>query len=401
MLRHPAVGTVAVKLLYFGGRYASVLAVARLLGADATGYLFAVALSEAMRLICDFGLESHIIAGLHRKDQVPTGSFRLFGTVVGQIICSFTAVLVALHREQSVPVAFAGSLHFALLMAFGYRQARLQADHSLSRLARPMVIAVVAQALMLVGAYQHAVPAIWCCISFEFISMLLCARVGRNSLSASGETDDTPVQCARATYRQLRPLGHTAVLSFLYSRLDIWALSAVASSTAMTQYLATQRIASAPLMLLATVAGAMVPSLAAQAPNAEATVLRTRFLKAGGLGALMTLVFVSLAGLYAAPWLVREAAPQPNLGLIALQACIAATQVANSFFSAALLADGQAARLFTMAWRGALTAIFSFSLAIWVRLPEAIAAAVLATELVIVGQHLVYRLAMSGKKGRK
>lgn len=76
MLRHPATGAVAVKLIYFGGRFISVFVVAHLLGSEASIYLFAVALSEVMRLIFDFGLESHVIARLHGKSHAALHRYR-------------------------------------------------------------------------------------------------------------------------------------------------------------------------------------------------------------------------------------------------------------------------------------------------------------------------------------
>jgi O-antigen/teichoic acid export membrane protein len=203
---------------------------------------------------------------------------------------------------------------------------------------------------------------------------------GTTTLSLGGQL--------KSTFQDIRHLGQSAILAFLYGRLDVWAISSVANTAGMSQYLLTQRLTSGPLMLAATISNSLIPILASQQEASGRGALRSsQLLIMGYISALTANVCVMSTGPLLHAWL---RAPYVNHGLLFLQAGVAALQIVNAVHAAQLLATQQAPQLFRVARVNTAVALIAFPAAMWWGQVQAIATALLVTEGAGTVQHLAF-----------
>lgn len=368
----PMVSATVARLIFFGGRYFSLLFVAYLLGDDATGFLLSVAIVELFRIIFDYGLENNVLARLHQKDFPAAqgfargkGYFRLLATVLGQLVTSGVIALVCLKSEIPLGMPLIASLQFTFLMGFGYVQAHLQTGDSqgMAALVRPLGLALLIQSALLVLAREEVIPIWWCMIFFEVVSLSASVILAkRHEPERDIETSVLPKTLARhapaalgGVFKSIAPLGNVALLGVAYTRVDALAVSLVASGTLLTQYLLYQRLASAPLMFFSTLASVSIARLSSSpidvvGSSNGATVVH----KYAGILAVLSGVGLAAVGPLTAQLFSLESL---NWNLLVVQCTVLALQVLNGFRAASLIARHESLQLWKVARNNSMLAM--------------------------------------------
>lgn len=377
------VSSTISRLLFFGGRYLSLLLVARLLGADAADFLLVVAILEFFRIVFDYGLENSVLARLHQQSGVETDEFlrgkravRLVATLIGQIVTTGVVAVLCLRNDTPLAVPLLASLQFSCLMGFGYLQAHLQTGRpgGMTALIRPLIYAAMLQGALLVLA-QHEMVPIWACtISYEFMALIACALVVRQfghtsgaqtiaSKGPNGPLSGFDFAAFRAVLYRIAPLGKVALIGVAYTRADVFAVSWVASGALLTQYLLYQRLASAPLMFFSTVASVSIPSLSDASRCVEGLpgkITRFRTL-AYGASAASGVSLVVASPLFSSFFLLEHV----DLKLLGMQGAVLALQISNGFHAALMIALQKSSRLWSIARNNTLLAAFLLPLCAW------------------------------------
>lgn len=394
------VSATVARLVFFGGRYISLLFVARLLGEGATGFLLAVAVVEFFRIVFDYGLENSVLARLHQKDSSAAqdfacgkGCFRLLATLFGQLVTSGVITLLCLKSEIPLMMPLVASLQFSFLMGFGYFQAHLQTGDSqgMAALIHPLGFALLIQFAFLLLAREEAIPVWWCVIFFEAAALSASAiLVKRHAPKLETSTFlKTPACRAPAelgrVFKSIAPLGSIALLGVAYSRVDALAASLVASGALLTQYLLYQRLASAPLMFFSTLASVSIArlsssSLAGVAGANGATVV---YKYAGGVALLSGAVLAAVGPLAAQLFSIESL----NWNLLVLQCAVLALQVSNGFRAASLIARHESSQLWKIARKNAMLAMLILPAGAWVWGVIGIALALCITEIFCAVQY--------------
>jgi len=374
------VSATAARLLFFGGRYLSLLFIARLLGPEATGFLLTLAVVELLRIFFDYGLENSILARLHQKSGLEgaffrrgKGAVRLLATVAGQLVTTGVVVLLCYRNGTPIAMPVFASLQFSCLMGFGYLQAHLQAGKSggMAALMPPLAIAFVLQAILLALAHQGFVPLWSCTIFFELMALLACVFVTRRFRNASDEleVDDRfslsghDLTAYKTVLLHIAPIGNAALMGIAYSRLDALMVSWVAGGAVLTQYLIYQRLASAPLMFFSTIASVSISSfsdLRQSVGTLPKKMARFRQL-AYGVAAVSGAALAGSSPLIASFFSLEFINPQ----LMGLQCLVLTFQIANGFHAALLIALGQASQLWRIARNNAVLALILLPLGAW------------------------------------
>lgn len=405
---NPMVSATVARLIFFGGRYFSLLFVAYLLGDDATGFLLSVAIVELFRIIFDYGLENNVLARLHQKDFPAAqdfargkGYFRLLATVLGQLVTSGVIALACLKSEIPLGVPLVASLQFTFLMGFGYVQAHLQTGDSqdMAALVRPLGLALLIQSALLVLAREEVIPIWWCMIFFEAVSLSASVILAkRHGPKPDIETSVLPKTLERhapavlgGVFKSIAPLGNVALLGVAYARVDALAVSLVASGALLTQYLLYQRLASAPLMFFSTIASVNIARLSGEHSGYERTegsiaqYRRFAYLVAAASG-----IGLAGIGLWLAPFFqIRDV----NLTVLGLQGLVLTLQVANGFHAALLIAFHEPAPLWEVARNNTVLAAVLMPLGAWQLGAIGIALALCMVEFFCAAQHVrIFRL---------
>lgn len=399
MGRHlPIYSATVARLLFFGGRYISLLLVARLLGKDAAGFLLAVAIVEVLRVVFDYGLENSVLARSHQKEGEAGAIFtrgifgmRLVATLAGQVLASALIAVLCWRSEVPLAVPLVASLQFGCLMLFGYLQARLQTGRpgGMASLVLPLAFAMLVQALLLWLSYQQVIGLQFGVICFELMAVLAC-MVAVRKYAPEPVAQGAPAArldwaASRRVLVQVAPLGNIALIGIAYNRLDAFAVSLFAGGSLLVQYLIYQRVASAPLMFFSTVASASISALSAtsQGPDAvPAKVVRYRQLA-------YAVALLSGCALAAASPLIERffALGATDQSMLAVQSCILALQIANGFHAAMLIAHGKVDKLWLIAKRNAFAALLAFPLCLWAWQGLGIAIALCIVEAFCAAQH--------------
>lgn len=404
-LQHlPIFSATVARLLFFGGRYVSLLLVARILGADATGFLLAIAIVEVLRMIFDYGLENSILARSHQKSDhagnafaLGKGRVRLFTTIAGQLVASLAIGTLCVLKGTSLALPLIASLQFSFLMGFGYFQAHLQTGRAggMAALVLPLAFAAVIQAVLLWFAYRGVSSALFLAtFCFEALALVACVVMAKRFQEARPDVlANTPaasiamgrLDASRSVLAHIAPLGNVALVGIAYNRLDAFAVSLVASGALLTQYLLYQRLASAPLMFFSTIASSSISTLSESQSNPvalQAKIVRYRQLA-------YSVAIVSAILLAAASPLVAQffALPETNHGLLAAQAMILALQISNGFHASILIASHKVSVLWQMSRRNALVALFVLPCAMWLWSGIGIAVGLLFVEAFCAIQH--------------
>lgn len=408
VIKSPMVSATIARLVFFGGRYLSLLFVARLLGEGATGFLLAVAIVEFFRIVFDYGLENSVLARLHQKDSSAAqdfirgkGCFRVLATLFGQLITSGVIALLCLKSEIPLMMPLVASLHFSFLMGFGYFQAHLQTGDSqgMAALIRPLGLALLIQSVFLLLAREAAIPVWWCVIFFEAtalsVSLILAKRYAPKLDMEASTFPKTPACGAPAVlgraFKSIAPLGSVALLGVAYARVDALAVSLVASGALLTQYLLYQRLASAPLMFFSTLASVNIAKLSgehsgyARMEGSIAQYRRFAYLTAAASG-----IGLAGIGLWLAPFFqIRDV----NLTVLGLQGLVLALQVANGFHAALLIAFHESAHLSEVARNNTALASVLMPLGAWQLGAIGIALALCMVEFFCAAQYArIFRL---------
>lgn len=407
----PIFSATVARLLFFGGRYVSLLLVARLLGADATGFLLAIAIVEVLRLIFDYGLENNVLARAHQKQNDAgyafarsKGRVRLFATVAGQVVTSLSIGTLCVLKDTSPALPLVASLQFSCLMGFGYFQAHLQTGRpgGMAALVLPLMLAAVMQAVLLLFAY-HGVSSLLLLSTFcfEALALAACFIMARRfqdqlaHVAVHGPAAATLPRPNRSVLAQIAPLGNVALVGIAYNRLDAFAISLVASGALLTQYLLYQRLASAPLMFFSTIASSSISTLSEHQCNP--IVLQKKIIRFRQLAYSMGII--SAIVLAAASPLVAEffTLPRTDYRLLALQVMILALQISNGFHASILIASQNVALLWKMSRRNAFVALLVLPSAIAVWGGIGIAIGLFLVEAFCAAQHAwAFRLKESG-----
>jgi hypothetical protein len=402
MLHHlPIFSATVARLLFFGGRYVSLLLVARLLGTDATGFLLAIAIVEVLRIIFDYGLENSVLARAHQKPgdaghafAQGKGRVRLCATVAGQVVASLIIGTLCVLKGTSPILPLIASLQFSCLMGFGYFQAHLQTGRpgGMAALVLPLAFAGIVQAILLWFAFRGASSLLFLCtICFEALALVACAVMAMRfqneqfNVPATGQPTRAAPGTARSVLAHIAPLGNVALVGIAYNRLDAFAVSLVASGALLTQYLLYQRLASAPLMFFSTVASSSISTLSES--QADPVALHAKIVRYRQLA--YSVAVISAIALAAASPLVAQffALPETDHRLLAAQALILALQISNGFHASILIALHKVAVLWKMAQRNAIVALFVLPGAIWLWSGLGIAISLCIVEGFCAAQH--------------
>ena len=377
------VSSTISRLFFFGGRYLSLLLVARLLGADAADFLLAVAILEFFRILFDYGLENSVLARFHQQDGVGAddflrgkGAVRLVATLIGQCVTTGVMALWCLRNDAPIALPLVASLQFSCLMGFGYLQAHLQTGQpgGMAALMRPLTFAIVLQGALLILAHYGIVPIWLCTISFEMMALIACAVVARRftrasvahtraSTASKASNSGFDLAVFRKLLLRIAPLGNVALIGIAYTRVDAFVVSWVASGALLTQYLIYQRLASAPLMFFSTVASVNISSLsdARSCPeNLPEKIVRFRTL-AYVAAAVSGAALVVASPLIASFFLLEIV----DLKLLGLQSLVLALQIANGFHAALMIALQKSSGLWLVARNNTVLAALLLPLFAW------------------------------------
>jgi hypothetical protein len=374
------VSATAARLLFFGGRYLSVLFLARLLGSDAAGFLLALVVVELLRVMFDYGLESSVLARLHQKGGTQGESFRqgkgkvrLLASVVGQMVATGAVVLLCYSNGTPASLPVIASLQFSCLMGFGYLQAHLQTGQSggMAALMPPLALAFALQVFLLAMAQQGYAPVWLCTIFFEVMALAAAAlvtkrlknKVGEPKANRSAMTARLDIPACKAVLWHIAPIGNAALMGIAYSRLDALVVSWVAGGALLTQYLIYQRLASAPLMFFSTIASVSISSFSDSRRTVEPLSKRIgRFRQlAYAVAAVSGIALAGSTPLIASFFSLEFI----NRQLLGLQCLVLAVQISNGFHAALLIALGKSSHLWPIARNNALVAAVVLPLGAW------------------------------------
>lgn len=398
----PIYSATVARLLFFGGRYFSLLLVARLLGENAAGFLLSVTIVEVLRVVFDYGLENSILARSHQKSDATGPQFargmigmRLVATLAGQLLASALIAVLCWRSDVTLAVPLVASLQFSCLMLFGYLQALLQTGRpgGMSALVLPLVFAILIQALLLWFSYQEYIPLQLSVICFELMAVLACFAAVRNYVRepvAAGVAAPVASRLdwaeARMVLVQVAPLGNIALIGIAYNRLDAFAVSLFASGTLLVQYLIYQRVASAPLMFFSTVASASISALSTTSQDPASKPVRiVRYRQLAYGVALISGCILAASSPLIARFFSLSATDRP---MLVAQSLILALQIANGFHASMLIAHGKVATLWLIAKRNAFVALVAFPLCLWAWDGLGIAVALCLVEAYCAGQYL-------------
>lgn len=400
------VSSTISRLFFFGGRYLSLLFVARLLGADSANFLLAVAILEFFRILFDYGLENSVLARFHQQEGVEADKFlrgkgrvRLVATLVGQGVTTGVVALLCLRNDVPMTLPLVASLQFSCLMGFGYLQAHLQTGQpgGMAALMRPLTFAVVLQGTLLILAHYEIVPIWLCTISFEMMALIACwvvaRRFRRGSVAHTTPSSASEVffsgfnlAAFRKVLLRIAPLGNVALISVAYTRVDVFVVSWVAGGALLTQYLLYQRLASAPLMFFSTVASVNISSLsdARSCPeNLPEKIVRFRR-RAYAAAAASGAALVVATPLVASFFLLENV----DLKLLGLQSLVLALQISNGFHTALMIALQKSSRLWSVARNNTVLAAFLLPLCAWKLGAVGVALALCVVELFCAAQYI-------------
>lgn len=390
------------RLIFFGGRYLSLLFVAKILEADGTGFLLAVAVVEFFRIVFDYGLENSVLARFHQqKGEVARtffrskGLFRLLATLSGQVATTGVVALLCLRNDTPIALPLIASLQFSCLMGFGYFQAHLQTDHpgGMAALIRPLTLAVLIQGGLLTVAYLELVPVWVGTIFFEAMALIACASVVRRFRRRSA-ADATPssvfssgfdLAALRTVLIRIAPLGNVGLIGVAYTRFDALAVSWVTGGALLAQYLIFQRLASAPLMFFSTVASVNIARLSEARVSMD--TLAEKSVRIRGLPYLAGAASGTALGVIS-PWVgsffqLKEISPT----LLGLQCLVLATQIPNGFHAAFLIARHESAQLWSVARNNTFLAAILIPLGAWTLEAVGIALALCMVNLFCAAQY--------------
>jgi hypothetical protein len=402
------VSSTISRLIFFGGRYASLLFVAKILGPDGTGFLLAIAIVEFFRIFFDYGLENSVLARFHQQmGEEATGFlrnkglFRLLATLSGQVVTTGVVALLCLKNDAPIALPLIASLQFTCLMGFGYFQAHLQTDHAggMAALIRPLAFAVLMQGVLLILAYHEIVPIWLCTIFFETMALLACARVARRfrrqsaSLAATSSAFSSGFDRAalRNVLIRIAPLGNVALIGIAYTRFDALAVSWVTGGALLAQYLIYQRLASAPLMFFSTVASVNIARLSEA--RASMKELSKKLIHFRGL-AYMAGAASGAALAAISPWVTSFfQLKEISSTLLGLQCLVLAIQISNGFHAAFMIALHESLQLWSVARNNTLLAVVLIPLGAWRLEAVGIALALCMVELFCAVQYVrIFRL---------
>ena len=275
------------------------IVLARALGVERLGaYAYAMGLAGLFGLLPNFGISTLVTRTIARDPDGGGGVVRaakraqvLLAGGVFIVIPVFAAILPG----QPVPLGYVtlaaaqlaiGTLSWPYLAVVGGR-ARYD------RLALAELAARAAGSVLLVTAAASrggVVAFLWAHVLAASIAVLV-ARWLAAPLIPKGRA--TPLPQARL-FRQAAPLGATAAVQSLYTRLDILMLGQMASTASLGLYSAAYKPINLAVSLGSTVAGTLLP-LMAQEPQQGAPVAFVRAVR--GLGATAPAIALALSGL--------------------------------------------------------------------------------------------------------
>lgn len=402
----PMISSTISRLIFFGGRYLSLLLVARLLGAGAADFLLTVAILEFFRILFDYGLENSVLARFHQQKGVEADAFsrgkgrvRLVATLLGQGVTTGVIALLCLRNDVPMVLPLVASLQFSCLMGFGYLQAHLQTGQpgGMAALMRPLTLAIVAQAGLLILAHDQSVPVWLCAISFEMMALLACAvvarRFGRASIVHAGTSTASKIPAPgfdlaafRKVLLRIAPLGNVALIGVAYTRVDVFVVSWVASGALLAQYLIYQRLASAPLMFFSTVASVSIASLSDARSSPESLpgkIVRFRRLSFGAAAA-SGIALVAAAPLVASFFILENL----DIKLLGLQGLVLALQITNGFHTGLMIALQKSMQLWAVTRNNTILAAFLLPLCAWKLGVVGVALALCMIELFCAAQYV-------------
>lgn len=293
----------AILVMARGATFALALAnaviLARALGADRLGaYAYAMGIAGLFGLLPNFGLSTIVTRTIAREPAAARGVLKaaqraqvaLAGAVFVAII-AFAAVL----PEQPVPLAYValaagqlaiGSLSWPFLAVLG-GHARYD------RLAAAELITAAAGSLLLVLAAlsrRGVVAFLWAHVGAACVAVLAARRVAISLLPGGTR----PAIRQAALLREAAPLGATAAVSSLYTRLDVLILGQMASTRVIGLYSAAYKPINVAVSFGNTLAGTLLP-LMAREPQSGAPVAFGRAVR--GLGIAGPALALALSGL--------------------------------------------------------------------------------------------------------
>jgi len=388
------------RLLFFGGRYFSLLWIARSLGAESGIFLLSVGLVEFFRLLFDYGLENSILSRFHQDVShadfaLNKNAFRLVVTLFGQIVVTTVILCLCLGKNAKPLFPFFASLQFSCLMCFGYFQAHLQtgASGGMSALLKPITAAVIIQAGLLFISSKHLFP-MWPCVVFFEFSTAFISGFTLKRLDNNFKFDLKTLLLVRGrhlfqegVFKHISALGNVALVGAAYSRFDLFIISIVPSSDLLNQYLLFQRLSSAPLMFFSTLASVSISKFAGVnvvGTHAMSGVVRFRrvaYLFAAISGVLFLILSPFIAEFFFIGGLSRV--------LIVLQAVLLVLQISNGFHAAMLIALRKSSNLLRIALKNFGVAVILLTLFAWKFAAIGIASALCIVEVYCFIQYIL------------
>jgi O-antigen/teichoic acid export membrane protein len=334
-VRTGAVLMSAAQVVTAVGGFLTTIAVARLLGPDGLGaYTVALSLLLILGAVGSLGLENGIAWAVAAGCWSPRAALRQ--SQLAAIALGVAGVALTLAARLAVPSAFAGmsvgvtaiaAAGLPFLISWQYsRWLAVALDRYEAFVVPPALVTVLALVLCTVGAALDDVTGMVTGLTVAYALTAVVALVDavRSRVPVDGPTGARPLR--EATTFGLRANGANA-LQLLNFRIDLFVLSAVASSSELGHYATAVSVTSVMFLAPQTLAQVVFPRVAALSGGGasqleQRALVEAKSLRHVSLITLISLPLVAAAMAIAIPLLFgSEFDGAIGLGLILLPGC--------------------------------------------------------------------------------
>ncbi|HIF8759063.1 TPA: oligosaccharide flippase family protein [Legionella pneumophila] len=385
------------RLLFFGGRYLSQLAIAKYLQQNAAAYLIAIVVVEFFRIFFDYGLENSILSLV---DQQPgkeaeilsrgKGITRIFVILVGQCITTLTITLLCIWHDFPLTIPLLCSLQFTCLMGFGYLQVHMQVQHNskIGLLNLFLMLLLFTQSILIGLLYINFIPTYVCILSFETFALIISLIILRHKMRPNLLTDNGNLKLIYKVLCTISPLGNVALISIAYTRIDAFIVTCIANTNLLTQYMIYQRLASILLMFFSAISMSSIPTLSSVNNYSKLKVRKLAF-----LAALISVILLMISTPWVSLLFVIESV---DFNLICLQSLALGFQIFNGFNVALLIASKNAKKLWAISRNNTMTALLLLPVGVMYSGVTGFVIAMIVIEIYCTWQHL-----RAGKQSRE
>ena len=302
----------------------------RALGVERLGaYAYAMGVTALFGLLPNLGISTVVTRSIARDPADRTGIVRAAARAQGLLAAGVLMLIPAfawILPGQPVPLGFVAlaAAQFAVGTLSWPHLAVLAGRARYDRVAAVDLTAafIGTGSIVVAAAFQGGVVAFLCAhVLAAGISVLVARRIARPFRSMGPSAGRSASLRLGALLRQAAPLGATAAVQSLYTRLDILMLGQMASTAALGLYSAAYRPTNLAVYLGNTVGGTLLPLMAQEPPRGTPVAFVRAMRGLGAAAPAMALAFAGLATpaltlLFGAPF----AAGGPILAILAFSA---------------------------------------------------------------------------------